>query len=423
MLLRFNVENYRAFRERQELSLVASALHDPKAGLIPWPSDPDLHSVPAAVVYGANASGKSTLVNAIGFLRRMVLRSHQDEVDAKIRRSPHRLDRAAVERPTTVEADFFWNEVRYRYGFATTDLNIEREWLFAYPRGRQQTLFTRNQQNFTFSRALKGRNQVISELTRPNSLFISTAAQNDHQFLTGVSRFFRRWGADLHRDSDDVVPTRTMGADPEIAKKIVEFLKSVGTGVVDYRMRDEEIPSSQQEFFQDVLRIAAQHSKTTPADASDESKKRQVLELAHSGVDGAVVYFHLRNESAGTRRMLSLLRGAYLALARGSLFVIDEIDSSLHTQACQQVLNLFLDRHTNPNGAQLIATAHDTNLLSTELLRRDQIWFTEKDEEGSAHVYPLTDIRTRSDDNLERGYLQGRFGAVPTTGRSRVRVT
>jgi AAA15 family ATPase/GTPase len=144
---------------------------------------------------------------------------------------------------------------------------------------------------------------------------------------------------------------------------------------------------------------------------------RGVIQLAHKGRDGSVVFLDLDSESAGTRRLLMLLGGVFSALDQGAPLLVDELDASLHTQACEAVLRLFCSPETNPLGAQIIATTHDTNLLRSPVLRRDQIWFTEKDAEGATHLYPLTDIRTRKGDNFEKGYLQGRYGAIPFAGQ------
>lgn len=141
-----------------------------------------------------------------------------------------------------------------------------------------------------------------------------------------------------------------------------------------------------------------------------------VLKLGHITSDGGTVYFTLDSESSGTRRLLLLLHHAFKALDQGSLLIVDELDTSLHTQACEAIIAPFSSRDTNPKGAQLVATTHDTNLLRSPMLRRDQIWFTEKDEGGATHLYPLSDFKVRKEDNLEKGYLQGRFGAIPFAG-------
>ena len=134
-------------------------------------------------------------------------------------------------------------------------------------------------------------------------------------------------------------------------------------------------------------------------------------------MNGEPVYLDMADESEGTRRLLRLLIPMFRALDTGAVMVVDELDASLHTHACEMLIELFSSPKTNPKGAQLIATTHDTNLLRSRHLRRDQIWLTEKDTEGATHLYPLTDFRTREGDNLERGYLQGRFGAIPFSGR------
>jgi hypothetical protein len=146
-------------------------------------------------------------------------------------------------------------------------------------------------------------------------------------------------------------------------------------------------------------------------------EKAAHLQLAHQGADGRAVYFDLQQESDGTRRLLRLMIPAFRALDAGAIMAVDELDSSLHTRACELVVALFSNSVTNPKGAQLIATTHDTNLLVSSHLRRDQVWLAEKDPEGATHVYPLTDFRTRKSDNLERGYLEGRYGAIPFAGR------
>ena len=141
------------------------------------------------------------------------------------------------------------------------------------------------------------------------------------------------------------------------------------------------------------------------------------MELGHRAKEGRIVHFDLELESAGTRRLLYLLAYVFRSLDKGVPLWIDELDSSLHPRAAEAVLQLFCSSATNRNGGQLIATVHDTNLLRSDLLRRDQVWFTEKNPEGGTEIYPLTDFRTRKGDNMELGYLQGRYGAVPRIDR------
>ena len=175
------------------------------------------------------------------------------------------------------------------------------------------------------------------------------------------------------------------------------------TGIVGHRLREVTLDESSRQLMSKLAELGV---KTPP-------ERMDVLELAHRRSDGEDVYFELERESAGTRRLVVVLTQAFDALDSGTLLVVDELDAGLHTAAAQAVLDLFCARQTNPNGAQLIATTHDTNLLAASNLRRDQVWFAKKTRDGATRTYPLTDIRTRKGDNLERGYLQRRYGAAP----------
>jgi AAA15 family ATPase/GTPase len=149
---------------------------------------------------------------------------------------------------------------------------------------------------------------------------------------------------------------------------------------------------------------------------SSEPQNPLVAQLGRSNFDGEIEFFDLQDESTVTIRLLSFLGPIFKALDAGTVVIVDEIDTSLHTLACEQIIALFQSPKTNPKGAQLIATTHDTNLLNPDTLRRDQVWFTEKDETGSTRLYPLTDYKPRKAENLERGYLQGRYGGIPFLG-------
>jgi AAA15 family ATPase/GTPase len=414
MLLRFRAGNFLSLREPQELSLVASSLKDNDKGLIDCPAAGE-KLVPAAIIYGANASGKSNVVAALAFMRSQILYSqNRGEPNTPIARKPFALDPVCAASTTTFDIDFVLDGVRFHYGFEASDSAFVSEWLHSYPSGKQTSLFSRTGQSVKPGRSLKGQIKVIEELTRPNSLFLSAATQNNHEELSKVSQFFRR----LHADSTISVGPATISRslkDPEIDERIINFLRQIGTGVINYQVKVSDLSefnvAVQSAFFESVKKL----SPSIPLEDVVEKKVTEI-ELAHEGADGKLVYFDLRRESAGTRRLLMLMRQIYRTLDEGSVLVIDELDASLHTQACEAIVGLFCSPKTNPKGAQLIATTHDTNLLHSSLVRRDQIWFTEKDRTGATHLYPLTDIRTRETDNIEKGYLQGRFGAVPYAG-------
>lgn len=407
MLLRFSAANHLSLKEPQELSLTASSLKDAESGLIEWAASPDGRVLPAVVIYGANASGKSNVVAAFRFMRQAVLASHRrGEPGGGVRRTPFALDPACEKLSTSFLVDFVVEGVRYHYGFEASNEAFTAEWLYAFPHGRRQMLFERDGGSFEFGRSLRGRNRIIADLTRPNSLFLSAARQNDHEDLSNVSDFFRTLRVMGITTEIPAWPRR------EIDSRIVTFLEKIGTGIIGSRPRKIEVPPEIQAMQLEIATVTRKFDTSIGGDLSETV----VIELGHQGSTGEPIYFQLQRESAGTRRLLGLLDRAFRVLDEGTLLVIDELDASLHTQACEAVLALFCSRTTNPKGAQLIATTHDTNLLRSTLLRRDQIWFSEKDPEGATHLYPLTDIRTRKGDNLEKGYLQGRYGAIPFAG-------
>ena len=418
MLLRFGVSNHLSIRDFQELSFSASSLKDRDEGLIPCAAAPKGAVAPAAVVYGANASGKSHLVGAIAVMQWMVLSSQtQGEPGGGVPRRPFRLDAACAGEPSRFELDFVIDGVRHHYGFEASDDAFASEWLYDFPGSRRRTLFEREGDEFRFGRGLKGRNADIAGLTRPNSLYLSAAAQTGHERLSRVFGYFRSIrGVHAIAVPGMVASFRLAQEEPDsrMIDRTIDFLGKIGTGVVGYRRKEAEYADETEAIRRDVL-TAIRKRGDVPAEfeAFMSGDWRTAIELAHRGRNGEPVYLDLDLESAGTRRLLIVLGFAFRALDEGTPLVVDELDASLHTQAAEAVLRLFCSPGTNPKGAQLVATTHDTNLMRAPALRRDQLWFTEKDSGGATRLYPLTDIRTRKGDDVERGYLQGRYGATP----------
>ena len=408
MLLRFSVSNHLSFKEPQELSFVASSLKDREDGLIACPPAATGHVLPAVLIYGPNASGKSNLLDAMRFMRGAVVFSQvKGEPGGSIPRQAFRLDPDTAAAPTRCEIDFVIGGIRHHYGFEASDDEFLSEWLYDFPHARARMLFERDRGSFRFGRAMRGQNRAISELTRPNSLFLSAAAQSGHKRIVEIFEYFRSFHGFLPLD----VPGNTVPAmfkEETLDDRVIDFLISINTGVTGYRRREIEIEIPEQ-----VQKIAGAIADVTGSKPLASSRS-PVIELAHESQNGDSVYLDFVRESAGTRRLLLALGIAFHAIDEGRLFILDELDASLHTQAAEAVLRLFCSPETNPRGAQLVATTHDTNLLKSPLLRRDQVWFTEKSRYGATQLYPLTDIRTRKGDDIERAYLQGRYGAVPS---------
>ena len=420
MLLRFAVENHRSIRERQELSFAASPLKDRADGLISCNAVKSRAVVPAAVVYGANASGKTNMVNAVETMTRLVLWSHiKGGPGSGVPRHQFMLDPDYSEKPSSFEIDFVLEGVRYHYGFEATGKRFTSEWLYESPRAHSKKLFERQDQKFDFGRVLKGQNQSISRLTRQNSLFLSAAAQNDHGLLTRIYKYFQNLiftgtHSDPHGEMSTLFENEEIDLENgEIDHRVIDFLNSIDTGVCGYQRRLTLVSERAGQILQEIVDEGHTRFSVPPEFATDDTRKTEELELAHHGKDGKKVYFPLGFESSGTRRMLVILGKVFKAIDEGAPVFVDELDLSLHTAASEAVLRLFCSRELNRNGAQIVATTHDTNLMKSDFLRRDQLWFAEKGKDGSTEIYPLTDFRTRKDDNIELGYRQGRYGAVP----------
>ena len=415
MLLRFGVTNRLSMRDQQELSLTTSSLKDPSGGLIDCPSAPSGSVLPAVLIYGANASGKSNLVNSIRVMKEMVLGSHRkgEPGGGVPDRRPFALDPTSSLNPTRFDIDFVMDGVRHHYGFEASDETFVSEWLYAFPKRHRRMLFEREGGEFHFGRALGGQNKTIAALVRPNSLYVSAAAQNGHEQLSGVFAYFR--------SIRGVVGTAIRGeiassyfVEEEPDDRVIDFLAKIDTGITEFRRKEYKLPKEFQAFPREVAAVAHRVLKTPVSFDGDADDKEIAIELGHRGHDGNPVFLSLDRESAGTRRLLVMLDLVFRALDNGVPFCVDELDASLHTHASEAVLALFCSRETNPKGAQLIATTHDSELMRSSVLRRDQLWFVDKDEGGATRLYPLTDIRTRSGDDFAKGYLQGRYGAVPS---------
>ena len=417
MLLRFRVSNHLSLRDMQELSLMATSLKDDERGLINSSAVNQGHILPAVVIYGANASGKSNLINAVLFMRSLVLKSQiYSKPDGGVPREYFELDYASSENPTAYDMDFVVENVRYHYGFETTNSEFVSEWLYSYPQKRKRMLFERSGTSFEFGRDLKGNNKIIARLTRTNSLFLSAAAQNDHAHLSKIYQYFEKIQIIQDITIPGVIASRKLldQSKSGLDQRVIDYLSAIDTGIVNFRRKKYELPEELEIFQREITKSLSNLVDEPLAGELDSEINRDQIELGHRGFNSDTFYLELDSESAGTRRLLMILSRMFSALDNGGLLCIDELDASLHTNAVETLLKIFCSPEVNSRGAQLIATTHDTCLMNPSILRRDQRWFTEKDQSGATQLYSLSDFRTRKDDNFERGYREGRFGAIPS---------
>ena len=412
MLLNFSVSNHLSIYDEQTISLIGTKLGGPHA---PMPTDFRSDGVlPCAIIYGPNASGKSNLLIALMFMRNQVLHSHSRANNNGIPCRPFMLADDEPIKPTTMEISFVANNIRYDFGFVATPEAYIDEWLFSYPEGRRRKLYERHEQDVSFGSEMKGAKKMLVDFMRPTSLFISTATQNLHEELAPIRDFFESFymSNQISVAQDLINATFKEG---QIDPRSIEFLERIGTGVVDYKQTEIDIPETFKLMSKEFIGVLKKHmgdGEDFPDFPDDE--KNYSIELAHKARNNKKIYFNTENESSGTRRLLLILNGIFKALDDGKLVIIDELDASLHTLAVESIITLFTDSTINTKGAQLIATTHDTNLMGSEKLRRDEIWFVEKDIYGASSYYSLAEIKSRKHEKFEEGYLQGRYGAVPS---------
>ena len=421
MILRFRFRNFRSFRKEQELSLIASNLGD-LPDVVRRPKGLSEGLLPVAAIYGANASGKSNVLMGLSFMEEAVRNSQRTwSPDKPIRVDPFLLA-GEQDNTMTFEVDLLIEGVQYEYGFSLDSERIHREWLNAYPSGRKQTWFSRDvgqPRVFKFGKQLSGENRAIENLTRKNSLFLSAAAQNNHEQLLPIYNWF---GDKLFFISDRrpfqslIQLTAELCKDDTVRARVSSLLAAADLGIVGVDV-SEEAPDENFAKFLQALRTEYSSTDAGPMfDGVDTRQPSLSVAWRHRGFGSTEIPFRESQESAGTLIWFGLLGQVLHAIEDGSTLCVDELDSSLHPLLAAEIVRYFNDPKRNSNGAQLIFNTHDTNLLDATLLRRDQVWFVEKDRAGSSHLYPLTDFKPRRHENLERGYLQGRYGAIPFVG-------
>ena len=419
MLLRFSVTNNSSIADEQELLLTASNLSGEEADLLLSSAIPKISVLPSILIYGPNASGKSNLLAALQTMADMVSNGHVGRgPNSALPYDPFRLDDDWKQRCTTLECDFVIENTRYCYSFSYIHDHINHEKLTVSTGGGTSILFSRSGQEFHFGRKLTGGLKAIREITRLNSLFVSAAAQNNHELLTKIYTFFD--SISFERASAPTAAHANIRISREfknsISQKVISFLSNIGTGVVGYHTKEIEISDDFKEKsskLNEALKsiFPSEFSEGIIKSIGDSPNNR--FELGHRGKDGSTVFLSLQDESEGTLRLLTSLPSIFSCLEVGGILVLDEVDASLHTLAADFIMALFAHKESNPRGAQLLATTHDTNLLDSDHLRRDQVWFAEKDREGKTKIYPLSDFKPRKNESMEKGYLQGRFGAIP----------
>ena len=418
-LIEFTVENYRSIKDAVTLSMVATADRSLENNLIELDAMKKDRLLRSAVIYGANASGKSNVLRALFDFRLLVLNSHKSQKGSRIRFTPFKLDKECLTRPTTFSVSFIREGIKYVYSVSFTAEKVVSEELYYYPRGRIALIFERkNTSDYRFSTDKKAQ-KFYAEQTPENVLYLSRSTQLNYEKTAKAFEWFK----------DDLMifgpgSLGTYGPEMDISIKMLEnektkelilrALSEADLGIDDIRGKIEELSVEKlpDSFPAELKAILDNSEKST--------LKRIEVKTLHGDVQ-----FSFHEESEGTKRLFSLIGPWIDALQNGRVLVVDELDTKLHHLLNVFLIKLFHDPTQNQKNAQLIFNTHNTNLLDLKLFRRDQIWFTEKDPEtGKTDLYSLVEFKKekkpRKDTDIKKGYIIGRYGAIPFIKEERI---
>lgn len=409
MLVEFKIKNFMSFKDESVFSMIASK--DKTYLENNTISTPTLNKrlLKTSVVYGANAAGKSNLIKAIKLVERLVHSANVDESRIPELYAPFAFSPDSNTSPSEFEMTFITEDgVRYQYGFAINSEQVEREWLIAYPKGLPQVWFRRDnylsENPWYFGRNIKGNKEQIAQLTRPDVLFLTVAAKMNHEQLKNVYYWFKDnlyyIGTDGVFSYPLVYSINRAKDDPNMQNQIRNLLRFADFGIENFEIHEEQF----DEKFLEKLPIEYR---------KDFQRKYLEVYTDHRATANNKFLLSMNNESNGTRKFFSLSGLIIDGLNRGWTIFVDELDASLHPLLARYIVELFHNPKINTKGAQLIFNTQDTTLMNTDIFRRDQIWFVEKDSEQCSHLYSLLDYMPRKDESLAKWYLQGRYGAVP----------
>lgn len=421
MLLRFAVENHKCLRDRVELDLRRPSLQTLK----PRADESWVEQVyPVAGIFGANASGKSAVIDALHYAVAAIRHSATAWQERPgTQRAPFLLDDDSYQRASTYELDFVLAGTRYEYGFAMGPEGVTREWLRDLPGARWRTLFERTDATLRTHSSVRSPGPVTQR-----ELVLSRAILLGHPQLSGIGAGLVRHIdvtrlGDVYRERRLRTITESLADGTLDFDDIVTLLQIADIGVETVALREESLPREALEIVQKIRRLLENNdssgSEAAPAiDISLEGSDAVIrnLEFTHRGEGKQPPPFSIADESDGTVAWLALAAPAVDALRNGGVFCVDEIDASLHSHLVEVLIGFFTDSEINRSGAQLIFTSHDTYLLSSlsELeLEPEQVWLTEKDSHGVTELICLAEFPRHADANVAKRYLAGRYGAIP----------
>ena len=414
MLISFAVTNFRSISERVQIDLGKSG----QSGMVSnYFNCGKTQLLRSAVIYGPNASGKSSFLRAVKAMEYLVLKSSNYKLDERIEPyEPHALEQSFINKPVIFELSFVANKQRYDYSISFTSKRFETEELYYYPTNSKSLLYSRvAEKDMKFGDYYKGPKKAVEKLLLPNQLFLSKAAENNVDSLMNAFRFFSK-GLTAYPMIEEYFESNIArlyakrlaeDGDSKFSKRFNALICALDTGIASVSVKETE--------WKDEM---------LPGNLPDEIKKqihedyKYEIKTQHfvfeNGTQVGSESFDVRDESAGTKSLFVIGGNILEALEHGRVLVIDEFEKNLHPSITRFLIQLFHNPLVNKKNAQLIFATHDVTQLSTDHFRRDQVWFTEKNEYGATSLYRCSDIPgIRLGTPLDKWYATGRFGATP----------
>jgi len=435
MIIDFSVENFKSIKEEQTFSMAAVNLRNEHPEHV-FSYDKNISLVKTAAIYGANASGKSNLLEALLALRNFIVDSTDLKLDARILYyRPYKLDKNYSRRSSNFEIEFIGNDkIRYKYNISFNEKEVEKEKLVFYPRTQEALLFERKiGENITFGSQLKGRKKDIENQLLPNNLFLSKAANSNHEQLGNIYKYFLynlnfNTGFILAREPCQSTTMQLARQDnPEFKNKLIDFLIACDTGILSVGIRKNDRDNEFSYMLNDIIDNISKSEEHTGDDIKSKLWKPFSFKpvtyhtLFEDKKETGEAEFELYEESDGTLKMYALAGKLIPVLENGLTLIVDELDTSLHPHLSEYLIELFNSPEKNPNNAQLVFTTHDTSLLNSKLFRRDQVWFAKRNSYGATEFISLDEFdkdEVRKNVPFEKWYLSGRFGAIPKINKN-----
>lgn len=405
MLLEFSCSNHKSIKDEVAFSMIASKDDTREELLFDLGNVKVLNST---LIYGANGSGKSNFVDAIYFMKTLVINSINYQPGKQINQMPHKL--LSINDDSTYFMQFITKGIRYAFGFTLNKCLIKEEYLYVFPNGRQQKIYERQGENILPGDKYKTKFELCKSALKPNRLLLSCAANfSQIEDIINVYGFFRDeliiYVSGSTNRSWMNYSLNAIYFNQELKENVLNLLKHFGTGIKDLIINLEEKQLEEEEL---------------PIFLSEQAKL-EIIKQNQSFIKAKVVYEEfqvdlLQEESRGIRKLIEFICPFIDIILKGKVLICDEIETSLHESIVYKIFDYFnQSKMASGEFAQMISTTHDTSLLNLDLFRRDQIWFTElKPNERSTILYSLAEIRNvRKDENIAKGYIAGRYGAIP----------